>query len=277
MRSRGLQARRNGGGLRTRRRWLVRVWLSHSTVSVLGRNILVFPGHVSQPLLAHPRLGVYTRPHHANASARYDRGPESARLLVADPWHTSWRSDALVTGFLCQPGTFAKLGLPLHRMSSPAISKHPLRRPRGIWAMLSGMITSPRFRSPNGGLLALAAVLLCNGCDRHVRVTMHMDWECLPPEPSTQYPNAQPVRFRYVENPGYFDVTSGRGLCEQLRSSSHKTAQVTYEVWGTSHGLHGYRIESVNGLPLQDFGGPARSGHDGMGTGGPHPLATALK
>ena len=126
--------------------------------------------------------------------------------------------------------------------------------------------------------LSLAVILLAScACDRHVRVTKEMTWECRPAQRDAQYPEAEPVMFRYTENPDYFDLASGRGLCRQLQGSGKGTAQVTYEVWGTaSRGLHGYRIELVNGQPLRDVGGPGLSGYHGDGRGGQHPLTSAL-
>ena len=129
------------------------------------------------------------------------------------------------------------------------------------------------------GVISLVAIVLL-GCalDRHVRVTKGMSWECLPAERDVRYPEAEPVMFQYTEEPEYYDLASGRGLCQQLRASGKSAAKVTYDVWGTaSRGLHGYRIELINGLPLQDIGGPARSGYHGMGNGGPHPLKSALQ
>ena len=129
---------------------------------------------------------------------------------------------------------------------------------------------------PGAALAVLAAALVCGGCERHVHVTMEMTWECLGAQSSSQVSDLQPVRFRYLEDPAYFDDSSGRGLCRQLRASGNQTAQVAYEVWGYFGKLHGYRIERVNGKPLEDFGGQAGSGYEGTGTGGPHPLAKAL-
>ena len=40
--------------------------------------------------------------------------------------------------------------------------------------------------------------------------------------------------FRYVENPEYYDLASGRGLCQQLQASGKSTAELTYDVWGTA-------------------------------------------
>jgi hypothetical protein len=120
--------------------------------------------------------------------------------------------------------------------------------------------------------------LLCCACDRHVRVTKEMTWQCVPEKRDPQYPDAQPVVFQYPDGPGYYDLASGRGLCDQLQASGSSTARVTYEAWGSMiQPLHGYRIESVNGRPLQDAGGPAQSGYRGMGDGGPHPLTKALE
>jgi hypothetical protein len=126
------------------------------------------------------------------------------------------------------------------------------------------------------GLLVVAAVIVCGGCDRHVHVTKEMTWECVPAERDPGYPDAEPVMFRYAEDPAYFDVASGSGLCQQLRSSGKSTVRVTYDVWGSSLGLHGYRIDLINGQPLQDIGA-GRSGYHGTGNPGPHPLAKALQ
>ena len=127
-------------------------------------------------------------------------------------------------------------------------------------------------------LLVVAAAIVCGGCDRHLHVTKEMTWECIPAEQDPRYPDAEPVMFRYMEYPPYYDLASGRGLCQQLQASGKRTAKVTYDVWGTaSRGIHGYRIELINGQPLQDFGGPARSGYQGPSNPGPHPLTRALK
>ena len=136
-----------------------------------------------------------------------------------------------------------------------------------------------QFSRSLGSVVAVVAVLLlCSSCDHHVRVTKEMAWQCLPEEQDPQYPTAEPVMFRYVENPGFFDVASGRGLCEQLRTSGKSTATVTYDVWGSPfHRLHGYSITSINGQPLRNAGGPGRSGYHGVGNSGPHPLAKALQ
>jgi len=145
--------------------------------------------------------------------------------------------------------------------------------------MLACRSRTLRFRTCSTDVVLVVAVaVLCGGCERHVRVMKEMAWECAPAERDPTYPSAEPVLFRYTEDPGYFDLASGRGLCEELRGSGKSTASVTYEVWGSaSRGLHGYRIESINGHSLQDIGGPARSGYYGRGNPGPHPLASALR
>jgi hypothetical protein len=127
-------------------------------------------------------------------------------------------------------------------------------------------------------LIVVAAAIVFGSCERHVHVTREMAWECVPAERDPGYPDAEPVMFRYTENPAFYDLASGRGLCLQLRASGKSTADVTYEVWGTpSRGLHGYRMELINGRPLQDIGGRAGSGYQGIGNSGPHPLTRALQ
>src|SRR5262245_13510342 len=121
---------------------------------------------------------------------------------------------------------------------------------------------SPTRRTGCSVISLVAIVLLGCGFERHVRVTKEMAWVCLPAERDLRNPEAEPVMFRYTENPDYYDLQSGRGLCQQLQASSKSTVRVTYDVWGTAaQGLHGYRIELINGVPLQDIGGPARSGY----------------
>jgi hypothetical protein len=91
-----------------------------------------------------------------------------------------------------------------------------------------------------------------------------------------QYPEAQPVRFRFVEDPHFEDVVSGRGLCDQLRSSGKTVVAVEIEAWGNSHrGLVGYREISVDSKPIVDIGGWGSSGATGVT--GPHPLEKLFK
>jgi hypothetical protein len=86
-----------------------------------------------------------------------------------------------------------------------------------------------------------------------------------------QYPEAQPVRFKFVEDPSYEDEVSGKGLCDQLRTSGKRTVMVEYDTWGNSYrGLIGYREVSVDGKPIVNVGGWASTpAHERVG---PHPL-----
>jgi hypothetical protein len=91
-----------------------------------------------------------------------------------------------------------------------------------------------------------------------------------------QYPEAQPVRLRFVEDPSYEEVVSGRGLCDQLRASGKRAVVVEYDTWGNSfRGLIGYREVSVDGKPILDVGGWGSSGAHGRV--GPHPLEKLYK
>jgi hypothetical protein len=70
----------------------------------------------------------------------------------------------------------------------------------------------------------IAIVLLGCASDRHARVTKVMEWECVPAERDARYPEAEPVMFRYTEDPNYYVLASDRGLCQQLRTSGKSTA-----------------------------------------------------
>jgi hypothetical protein len=136
-----------------------------------------------------------------------------------------------------------------------------------------------RSRLPTA-ILVLCIGMLCCGCDRHVVVTREMTWQCVPEERDLGYPEAEPVMFRYTEDPEHYVLASGRGLCQQLQASGKSTARITFDVWVTPFGrLHGYNIESINGLPRQDVGGPGRSGvhHHGTDNPGPDPLESAFQ
>jgi hypothetical protein len=114
------------------------------------------------------------------------------------------------------------------------------------------------------------------GCTRQVHVTKEMTWECAPEHYMSQYPEAQPVRFRFVEDPRFEEVVSGKGLCDQLRISGKRVVAVEYETWGSSYrGLIGFREVSVDGKPIVDVGGWGSSGAHGQG--GPHPLEKLYK
>jgi hypothetical protein len=78
-----------------------------------------------------------------------------------------------------------------------------------------------------------------------------MTWECAPEHYKPQDPEAQSVRFKFVEDPSYEDEVFGKGLCDQLRTSGKRTVLVQYDTWGNSYrGLFGYREVSVDGKPI---------------------------
>jgi len=121
------------------------------------------------------------------------------------------------------------------------------------------------------GLLSAAA-----GCSRQIKVTEQMTWECAPEHYMSQYPEAQPVRFRFVEDPQFEEVVSGRGLCDQLKASGKKIVAVEYETWGdSSSGLIGFREIAVDGQPIVTVGGWGSSGSHIQG--GQHPLEKLYK
>ena len=91
----------------------------------------------------------------------------------------------------------------------------------------------------------MAIVLLGCALDRHVRVTKEMAWECLPAERDARYPEAEPVMFRYTEDPEYYDLASGRGLCQQLRVSGVHPGEMLREEFMKPLGI------SINGLALE--------------------------
>jgi hypothetical protein len=109
-----------------------------------------------------------------------------------------------------------------------------------------------------------------------VRVTKLMNWECAPEHYMPAYPEAQPVRFKYVENSHYEEVVSGRGLCDQLKNEGKTVVAVEYQLWGDHiHGLRGFHEIAVDGKPIVDIGGWGSSGGDGSTT--PHPLTLAFR
>jgi len=116
------------------------------------------------------------------------------------------------------------------------------------------------------------------GCEREVRlvVTKQMSWECAPEHYMPAYPDAQPVRFRYVENPHYEEVTSGRGLCDQLKSAGKPVVAVEFELFGDMvRGLRGFNEIAVDGRHILNVGGWGGSGGDGSKL--PHPLEAEFR
>ncbi len=132
------------------------------------------------------------------------------------------------------------------------------------------------------GAASLAVLaLFFSGCDRHVRVVKEMIWECAPERYMREYPDAQPVRFRFVENPHHEVVTSGRGLCDQLEASGKKVVSVEFDVFGNRwNGLHGFNDVAVDGRAIVDVGGWGSSGSHSNGPGdpaGPHPFEALFR
>jgi hypothetical protein len=120
--------------------------------------------------------------------------------------------------------------------------------------------------------LVTIALFVLPGCNRQRVIRVEMTWECAPDKNMPDAPDAQPVRFKYVANPHYEEIVSGRGLCDQLKSSGKKVVVVEYEAWGDYfHGLVGYNEVSVDGKRIVGAGGWGSSGSDT--TVGPHPLA----
>jgi len=117
------------------------------------------------------------------------------------------------------------------------------------------------------------------GCNREIRVQKEMTWECAPEYYMRNYPQAQPVRLRFIENPHYEEVISGQGLCNQLEKSGRTVVIVEFEAWGNRYrGLYGYRAISVDGLKVQDVGGWGSSGANAsVKDVGPHPLSRLFK
>src|ERR1700676_3166017 len=123
--------------------------------------------------------------------------------------------------------------------------------------------------------IALFALLL-PGCNRQRVIKVGMTWECAPDQYKSWAPEAQPVCFKYVADPQYEEVVSGRGLCDQLKTSGKKVVVVEYEAWGDYfHGLVGYNEISVDGKRIVNAGGWGSS--DAHTTVGPHPLAKLFK
>jgi hypothetical protein len=122
----------------------------------------------------------------------------------------------------------------------------------------------------------LVSLSLVTGCSRRINVSKEMTWECAPEHNMPQYPEAQCVRFKFVEDPSWEDEISGRGLCDQLRASGKRVITVEFETWGdTFRGLIGFREVSVDHKPIVDVGVWGSVGAHGRV--GPHPLEKLYK
>jgi hypothetical protein len=113
-------------------------------------------------------------------------------------------------------------------------------------------------------LTAAAVAVLCCGCERHVRISKQMTWQCAPDQRDPAYPEAEAVVFTYVEEPACFEIVSGRRLCRRLELSGRKEVTVDFDAWGSpSRGLRGYNIQAIDGKPVEYAGGPGGSGKRG--------------
>ncbi|MBS1857257.1 MAG: hypothetical protein JST11_17950 [Acidobacteria bacterium] len=128
-------------------------------------------------------------------------------------------------------------------------------------------------------ILPVLAALCCCSCERRVTVTEEMAWQCDFKGPGPEPPSGvELLTLRYPEDPAYFDVASGRGICAELRAAGRKTATVVYVVWGPPGELQGYRIEKIDGKPFHELDpGVAHSGYQGARAGRIHPLQRALQ
>ena len=113
------------------------------------------------------------------------------------------------------------------------------------------------------------------GCQRTVRVTEQMTWECAPDEykPALYARPDEYVRFRFVEDPHWFEVESSKNFCSDMRKAARPVVNVEFELWGHSQTLQGYRVTSVDGRPIHNVGGWA-NGHD---PSGPSPSTIRLR
>ena len=110
------------------------------------------------------------------------------------------------------------------------------------------------------------------GYARHLAVQKPMTWECASELATRDYPDAQPVRLRYVEKSNYYEVVSGKGLCDRLTASAQRVVAVDFDAWGDWwHGLVGFEVLAIDGEKIVRTGGPGGSGM--TGEPGPHPLA----
>ena len=127
--------------------------------------------------------------------------------------------------------------------------------------------------------------LLCVGMsscswEKHVTITQEMSWQCDYTGPGPQPPSGvELLTLRYVADPSYYDVASGRGVCDELRASGKPTAAVVYDVWGAPGRLRGYNIQQINGKPFHELDpGVAHSGQQAVsGRQSRHPLEAALR
>jgi hypothetical protein len=113
-------------------------------------------------------------------------------------------------------------------------------------------------------VIAAAVAVLCCGCERHVRTSKQMSWQCAPEQRDPADPETETVVLTYVEEAGCFEVISGPRLCRELELSGKKEVAVDFDAWGSSSGgLRGYNIEAIDRKPVRYAGGPGGSGSRG--------------
>lgn len=127
-------------------------------------------------------------------------------------------------------------------------------------------------------MAAVVFVLLASvGCERHVRLKTQMTWECPLPQPAGMerdtVAGGQLARFRYADDPHYFEETTGKYLCDQLKAAGKPVVTIEWDAWGRG-GLRGYRELSIDGRPLINAGGWGGSGANDPS--GSSPLAKAF-
>jgi len=104
--------------------------------------------------------------------------------------------------------------------------------------------------------------LSLTNCSRTVHVREQMIWECAPQEYNPAF-YARPdeyVRFRYLENPYYFELESSKNFCAELQKAGRSIVNVDFEIVGERKKVRGYKILAVDGRPIEDVGGWGSSG-----------------
>ena len=124
-------------------------------------------------------------------------------------------------------------------------------------------------------LIVLSLTLTSYGRTVHVRE--QMVWECAPQEynPAFYAKADEYVRFRYLENPHFFELESSKNFCAELRKAGRSTVNVDFEIWGEGKKVRGYRMIAVDGRPIADVGGSGSSG--ASDDTGPSPIDDAFR
>lgn len=103
-----------------------------------------------------------------------------------------------------------------------------------------------------------------------------MTWACAPDRFMPDYPDAQPVRLRFVEKPEYEIVVFGKGLCDRLTSGGKEVVAADFDAWGNwRDGLTGFAVLSIDGDRIINAGGWGTASVTGKP--GAHPLDEYFK